>query len=720
MSAIYNRALTAAEVAGLASNGPVKADLMVTRTDSVTTVYSGLSTVTYNIQVTNLGPSNVAAATVIDTVSSKLTGVTWTCTASSGSSCPASGSGSINHQISLESGDSAFYTLQGTVAASATGTLSNTVTVGAAGVNDPVPGNNSATDVDTIEQAVAPTISVQPANATVTQPNSATFSVTASGKRPCRTSGAATVSRFWRHQLVVRAQSDFAATDNGAQYTVVVSNIAGNVTSASATLTVNVTPSITTQPASTTVTAPLGDLQRRRGWHRATQLSMAAQRRRTSAARRRELRPEPDSGHRQRRAVQRRRHQRRRLGHELERTLTVNVPPSITTQPANVTVTAPSAATFSVVARTTPLSYQWRRNGVEHQRRHESVVRAESDGRIRQRRSVQRCRHQRGRDVTSATATLTVNPGSSAPTHHDPASQHNGDRTCRGHILGGGAGNAPLSYQWRRNGVDISGATSASYVAQPDGRDRQRRAVQRRRLERSRQRDERERHATVKAGGGGPIGPIFDVHFDTDADGFTYLDDPFRGTNQPNYASGNYIASGGFTGGGPASPDRRNQQPEHLNMSGGWRRSFTLAQPDAADAVVPASPDRAAHVRNGRVQSDARQPGQRPVWHRAQRLHRAGGRRRADTTGWQLVQINLGTIAAGTHVLTLGGYNNQKRYPDEFVEILFDECVDRRCGRAAEHHDAAGESHGYAAERCKLLGGRNGDARSAISGGATA
>ncbi len=90
---VYNRALTPTEVAALANSGPVKADLMVTKSDSATTVYSGLSTVTYNIQVTNLGPSNVAAATVSDSVSSKLTGVTWTCTASSGSSCSRVGLG---------------------------------------------------------------------------------------------------------------------------------------------------------------------------------------------------------------------------------------------------------------------------------------------------------------------------------------------------------------------------------------------------------------------------------------------------------------------------------------------------------------------------------------------------------------------------------------------------------------------------------------------------
>ena len=45
-------------------------------------------------------------------------------------------------------------------------------------------------------------------------------------------------------------------------------------------------------------------------------------------------------------------------------TLTVNVPPSITTQPTSQTVTAGQTATLSVTATgTAPLSYQWKKNG---------------------------------------------------------------------------------------------------------------------------------------------------------------------------------------------------------------------------------------------------------------------------------------------------------------------------------------------------------------------
>jgi hypothetical protein len=46
-------------------------------------------------------------------------------------------------------------------------------------------------------------------------------------------------------------------------------------------------------------------------------------------------------------------------------TLTVRTPPTITTQPANKTVRAGQTAKFSVTAAgTTPLHYQWMKNGV--------------------------------------------------------------------------------------------------------------------------------------------------------------------------------------------------------------------------------------------------------------------------------------------------------------------------------------------------------------------
>ncbi len=46
--------------------------------------------------------------------------------------------------------------------------------------------------------------------------------------------------------------------------------------------------------------------------------------------------------------------------------LQINLPPSITTQPANKTVSAGQTATFTVAATgTAPLTYQWKKNAVE-------------------------------------------------------------------------------------------------------------------------------------------------------------------------------------------------------------------------------------------------------------------------------------------------------------------------------------------------------------------
>lgn len=124
------------------------ADLSITVTDGVTTATPG-GTVNYTITASNAGPTAVTGATVADTFPAALS-CTWTC-AATGGSCPPSGSGNINGPVNLAVGGSVVYTAACAVVASATGTLSNTATVTApSGVPDPIAGNNSATDVDTL------------------------------------------------------------------------------------------------------------------------------------------------------------------------------------------------------------------------------------------------------------------------------------------------------------------------------------------------------------------------------------------------------------------------------------------------------------------------------------------------------------------------------------------------------------------------------------------
>lgn len=129
----------------------VEADLSISKTDGQNSAVPGTST-TYTITVSNAGPNNVTGAEVTDTLPGILSGASWTCTASLGSTCTASGSGSISDSsVDLLSGGTATYTVSATIAASATGILVNTASVVVPGtVTDPNSSNNSATDNDTL------------------------------------------------------------------------------------------------------------------------------------------------------------------------------------------------------------------------------------------------------------------------------------------------------------------------------------------------------------------------------------------------------------------------------------------------------------------------------------------------------------------------------------------------------------------------------------------
>src|SRR5256714_1549714 len=103
---------------------------------------------------------------------------------------------------------------------------------------------------------VVPSISTQPASQTVTAGQTATFTVVATGTAPLsyqwRKSGTA-ISGATAPTYTTPATT---SADSGAQFTVVVTNTAGSVTSNAATLTVNASataPSIPTQPASQTL-----------------------------------------------------------------------------------------------------------------------------------------------------------------------------------------------------------------------------------------------------------------------------------------------------------------------------------------------------------------------------------------------------------------------------------------------------------------------------------
>jgi len=94
-------------------------------------------------------------------------------------------------------------------------------------VSNPYGNQNSANATLTVNAAVAPAITTQPANATVTEGASASFTATASEARRPPGNGAGTAATF-----PVRPSSNYttpatvAAADNGAVYSVVATNMA--------------------------------------------------------------------------------------------------------------------------------------------------------------------------------------------------------------------------------------------------------------------------------------------------------------------------------------------------------------------------------------------------------------------------------------------------------------------------------------------------------------
>ena len=132
-------------------DGP-EADLAITKTNDRNEIVAGATT-TYTITVTNDGPDDAIGANVTDTPPAALTNLSWTCVASAGAACSASGTGPIDDDVDVSVGASVVYTLTATLDASATGTVANTASVSTPlGAADPDAGDNSATDTDAVVQ----------------------------------------------------------------------------------------------------------------------------------------------------------------------------------------------------------------------------------------------------------------------------------------------------------------------------------------------------------------------------------------------------------------------------------------------------------------------------------------------------------------------------------------------------------------------------------------
>lgn len=306
--------------------------------------------------------------------------------------------------------------------------------------------------------ASAPSITAQPASQTICTGQPVTFSVTATGSN---------LAYQWRKggTAITNATSssytiNSVATGDAGSYDVQVGNACTTLTTTAATLTVNQTPAIGTQPAPQTVcvgepasfsvvaTGTNLTYQWRKGGvaiNGATSSTYNIPSATTGDAANYDVvvsgtcTPSRTSN-----AV----------------ALTVRELPAITSQPTAQTVCSGQPASFTVGATGTNLTYQWRRNGViingatgatysigsatiSNAGNYDVVVSGACTP-----------------SVTSAQARLTINP---TPVFtSDPLSQ----TACEGRpvTFTASATGTGVTYQWRKNGLEITGATGASYT----------------------------------------------------------------------------------------------------------------------------------------------------------------------------------------------------------------------------------------------------------------
>jgi hypothetical protein len=302
----------------------------------------------------------------------------------------------------------------------------------------------------------APVISTQPANISVNFGQPASFTATVTGTPP--------LTYQWRKDGLdiagaTSATLTIVAPTAAGNYTVVVTNAAGAVTSATAVLTVNVPPSITTAPGNLTVTAgqnasfavgatgtPAPGYQWRKDGVNivgatGTTLTLASVVP-TAAGNYTVVVTNPAGSVASGAAV-----------------LTVNVPPVVTTAPRNLAVSAGQNASFTVVAIGTPApSYQWRKDGVAIAGATGATLTLANATPTAAGNYTVVVTNAAG-SVASAAAVLTVNVPPSITTSPGNLAVTTGQNASFTVVA---TGTPAPGYQWRKDGVDIAGATGAT------------------------------------------------------------------------------------------------------------------------------------------------------------------------------------------------------------------------------------------------------------------
>jgi hypothetical protein len=299
--------------------------------------------------------------------------------------------------------------------------------VGCAGaVKSNSPGNNSSTPT-------AASITTQPGAQTVTMGQAATFAVVATGTAPLTFQWQKNGANIANAAAVSYTTPATTMTDNGSKFSVVVSNSAGTVTSAAATLTVNAAsaaPAITAQPASKAVTpgqtatfsvTATGATPLTYQWQKnTTNITGAFSSSYTTPAT-----TTTDNGSQFRVVVTNSAGSATSNPATLTVSSTTTAAPKITTQPANQTVAVGQAATFNVVITGAPSpTYQWQKNGVNISGAVAASYSTPATVAGDTGSTFDVVVTNSAGSVTSTSATLTVNPVTTPPSGVDVTTYH--------------------------------------------------------------------------------------------------------------------------------------------------------------------------------------------------------------------------------------------------------------------------------------------------------
>jgi hypothetical protein len=319
--------------------------------------------------------------------------------------------------------------------------------------------------------ATAPAITTQPAQATVTDGQSASFTAAASGTGPLTYQWQRGGSAIAGATSATYTLASATLADSGVQFRVVVTNAAGSATSNAVVLTVNpapTAPSITGQPVGTTVTAgtpatfsvaadgtgPLSYQWQRDG------VDIAGATAATYSL------PAPglaDTGATFRAKVSN--NAGTLTSGEALLTVVADavLPPTITAQPGHTSTLDGSSAALSVgVTGTGPFSYQWRKGGSPIAGATASSYATPSLALADSGAVYAVVVTNGGGSATSADATVTVNPRPVSFAAAPAAATVASGQTASFAVTADGS--APLTYQWLRNGNTVAGATAATYT----------------------------------------------------------------------------------------------------------------------------------------------------------------------------------------------------------------------------------------------------------------